>query len=149
MTLENKLGLTEAAELARVEEKLSKAKAALLFEQGLLDTLPTGTFAGLAAIHRFFYPAANRKPDAAGQQRRQRSDELFHRRASLFVVQYRGLFVLFRDHVHYRLAAGYPQPDFATTSVFHKPLDAAPVLARSRAARPDQPADVLPDARQF
>ena len=46
MTLENKLGLTEAAELARVEEKLSKAKAALLFKQGLLDTLPTGTFAG-------------------------------------------------------------------------------------------------------
>ena len=43
MTLENKLGLTEAAELARAEEKLSKAKAALLFEHGLLDTLPTGT----------------------------------------------------------------------------------------------------------
>lgn len=55
MTLENKLGLTEAAELARVEEKLSKAKAALLFKQGLLDTLPTGTFAGLAAIHRFLF----------------------------------------------------------------------------------------------
>ena len=55
MTLENKLGLTEAAELARVEEKLSKAKAALLFEQALLDTLPTGTFAGLAAIHRFLF----------------------------------------------------------------------------------------------
>ena len=55
MTLENKLGLTEAAELARAEEKLSKAKAALLFEQGLLDTLPTGTFAGLAAIHQFLF----------------------------------------------------------------------------------------------
>ena len=55
MTLENKLGLTEAAELARVEEKLSKAKAALLFEQRLLDTLPAGTFAGLAAIHQFLF----------------------------------------------------------------------------------------------
>ena len=51
MTLENKLGLTEAAELARAEEKLSKEAAARLFEQGLLDTLPVGTFAGLAAIH--------------------------------------------------------------------------------------------------
>ena len=55
MTLENKLGLTEAAELARVEEKLSKAKATLLFEQRLLDTLPAGTFAGLAAIHQFLF----------------------------------------------------------------------------------------------
>mgnify|MGYP001688152380 FL=1 len=55
MTLENKLGLAEAAELARVEEKLSKAKAALLFEQRLLDTLPAGTFAGLAAIHQFLF----------------------------------------------------------------------------------------------
>ena len=53
--MENKLGLTEAVELARAEEKLSKAKAARLFEQGLLDTLPAGTFAGLAAIHRFLF----------------------------------------------------------------------------------------------
>lgn len=53
MILENRLGLTEAAELARAGEKLSKAKAARLFEQGLLDTLPTGSFAGLAAIHQF------------------------------------------------------------------------------------------------
>lgn len=64
MVLENKLGLTEAAELARAEEKLSKAKAALLFEQGLLDNLPVGTFASLAAIHRFLfeeiYPFAGR-----------------------------------------------------------------------------------------
>lgn len=55
MTLENKLGLTEAADLARAEEKLSKARAALLFEQGLLDTFPAGTFAGLAAIHQFLF----------------------------------------------------------------------------------------------
>lgn len=55
MVLENTLGLTEAAELARAEEKLSKARAALLFEQGPLDNLPAGTFASLAAIHRFLF----------------------------------------------------------------------------------------------
>ena len=55
MVLQNKLGLTEAAELARAEEKLSKARAALLFEQGVLDNLPAGTFSSLAAIHRFLF----------------------------------------------------------------------------------------------
>lgn len=55
MTLENKLGLTEAAELARAEEKISKEKAALLFEHGLLGTFPVGTFAGLCAIHMFLF----------------------------------------------------------------------------------------------
>lgn len=55
MVLQNKLGLTEAAELARAEEKLSKARAALLFEQRVLDNLPAGTFASLAAIHRFLF----------------------------------------------------------------------------------------------
>ena len=33
--LENKLGLTSSAELARMEEQLSKKKAVLLFEKGL------------------------------------------------------------------------------------------------------------------
>ncbi len=55
MALQNKLGITDAAELARVEEKLSKEKAAQLFEQGMLDTLPVGIFAGLSAIHKFLF----------------------------------------------------------------------------------------------
>ena len=37
--LENKLGLTTSAELAREEERISKKKAIELFEQGMLDAL--------------------------------------------------------------------------------------------------------------
>lgn len=55
MALENKLGLTDSAELAREEEKLSKTKARELFEKGLLDTFETGTFAGLCAIHKYLF----------------------------------------------------------------------------------------------
>ena len=47
MALENKLGITDSAELAREEEKISKRKAIWLFESGTLDTLPVGTFAAL------------------------------------------------------------------------------------------------------
>lgn len=47
MALENKLGITNSAELAREEEKISKRKAIWLFESGTLDTLPVGTFAAL------------------------------------------------------------------------------------------------------
>lgn len=55
MALENKLGLTDSAELARAEEKISKTKARGLFEKGLLDTFETGTFAGLCAIHKYLF----------------------------------------------------------------------------------------------
>ena len=44
MALENKLGITDSAELAREEEKISKRKAIWLFESCILDTLPVGTF---------------------------------------------------------------------------------------------------------
>ena len=47
MAIKNKLGITESAELAREEEKISKQKAAWLFESGTLDALPVGTFAAL------------------------------------------------------------------------------------------------------
>ena len=52
MVLENKLGITTSAELAREEERLSKARALELFEKGLLDRFEVGTFRGLAQIHR-------------------------------------------------------------------------------------------------
>ncbi len=52
MTLENKLGITDAVELARGEERISKAKAHHLFASGRLDTLQAGTFQALAEIHR-------------------------------------------------------------------------------------------------
>lgn len=55
MALENKLGLTNEAELARAEEKISKTKALELHDTGLLDTFAVGTFAGLAAIHRHLF----------------------------------------------------------------------------------------------
>jgi cell filamentation protein len=55
MALENLLGITDSAELARVEEKISKEKALKLFETGLLDTFPVGTYEGLAMIHRFLF----------------------------------------------------------------------------------------------
>ena len=38
--LENRLGITDSAELAREEERISKKKAAELFDNGVLDTLP-------------------------------------------------------------------------------------------------------------
>ncbi len=37
MTLENKLGIDNSAELAKVEEKISKTKAIELFEKGILN----------------------------------------------------------------------------------------------------------------
>lgn len=52
MALENKLGLTSSADLAREEERLSKKKAVELFENGVLDTLPAGKFSTLQAIHK-------------------------------------------------------------------------------------------------
>ena len=53
--LENKLGLTSSAELARMEEQLSKKKAVLLFEKGILDSLPAGKFSTFQAIHRYLF----------------------------------------------------------------------------------------------
>ena len=55
MALENKLGITDSAELARVEEKISKKKALWLFESGTLDSLEAGTFAALQEIHKCLF----------------------------------------------------------------------------------------------
>ena len=55
MVLENKLGITNAAELAREEEKISKKKAIELFETGYLDNLEAGTFDALAKIHKYLF----------------------------------------------------------------------------------------------
>lgn len=55
MALENKLGLTSSADLAREEERISKKKAAELFENRLLDTLPAGKFSTLQVIHRYLF----------------------------------------------------------------------------------------------
>jgi len=55
MALNNKLGITESAELARVEEKISKQKAVWLFDSGYLDALKPGTVDGLVTIHRYLF----------------------------------------------------------------------------------------------
>lgn len=55
MTHENKLGITDSTELARVEEKISKKKAAWLFESGKLDELDAGTFKSLSEVHRVLF----------------------------------------------------------------------------------------------
>ena len=55
MALENKLGITSSAELAEAEEKISKKKAAKLFENGYLENLEAGTYKALAEIHRFLF----------------------------------------------------------------------------------------------
>ena len=55
MALENKLGLTSSADLAREEERLSKKKAVELFEKRFLDNLPAGKFSTLQAIHKYLF----------------------------------------------------------------------------------------------
>mgnify|MGYP004548399419 CR=1 FL=1 len=55
MALDNKFGITDSAELARVEESISKKKALALFEDGLLDGFEVGTFRGLCQIHRYLF----------------------------------------------------------------------------------------------
>lgn len=55
MPLDNKLDITDSAELARAEEMISKKKSAELFESGALDSLDAGTFKALAEIHRYMF----------------------------------------------------------------------------------------------
>ena len=55
MVLENKLHLTNSADLAREEELISKRKAVELFETGYLNELKPGTFEALAEIHRYLF----------------------------------------------------------------------------------------------
>ena len=55
MALKNKLGITESPTLAEAEERISKKKAAELFESGVLDTVAAGTFASLQVIHRYLF----------------------------------------------------------------------------------------------
>ena len=55
MVLENKLHITDQAELAREEERISKTCAKEMFETGYLDTLEAGTFESLKKIHKFLF----------------------------------------------------------------------------------------------
>lgn len=53
--LDNKLGISNAVELAREEERISKHKAVLLFQNNLLDGHSSGSFETLAFIHRWLF----------------------------------------------------------------------------------------------
>ena len=53
--LENKLGLTSSAELDCEEERISKKKAAMLFENHILDNLKSGKFSTLQTIHKYLF----------------------------------------------------------------------------------------------
>ena len=55
MALENKLRITDSAELAREEERISKTRAIELFETNFLSSLTSGTFDALSKIHAFLF----------------------------------------------------------------------------------------------
>lgn len=55
MALENKLGITDSAELAKEEERISKKKAVEMFQTGFLNTLNAGTVDSLLQIHRYLF----------------------------------------------------------------------------------------------
>ncbi|MDR2772618.1 MAG: Fic family protein [Elusimicrobiota bacterium] len=67
MVMENKLNITNQAELKKVEEKISKQKAKQLFETGEIDRVEVGTFKGLAQIHKVLFEDIY---DFAGQIRK-------------------------------------------------------------------------------
>ena len=66
MALENKLGITNSAELAKAEEQLTKKRAAELFENKLLSGFEVGTYKGLQEIHKYLFQDVY---DFAGQTR--------------------------------------------------------------------------------
>lgn len=55
MVLGNKLGISDPAELAREEERISKKKARDLFETGVLSEMEAGTYDALAGIHKYLF----------------------------------------------------------------------------------------------
>ena len=55
MVLKNRLGIHDSAELARMEEKISKKRAVELFESSYLNEYEAGTFRMLAAFHKYLF----------------------------------------------------------------------------------------------
>ena len=55
MPLENKLGLTNAVELALEEERISKTRATEMFENRSLESLQPGSFDALRRIHEYLF----------------------------------------------------------------------------------------------
>lgn len=55
MTLDNKLNISDSADLTRVEERISKKKALGLFESGRLNEMDAGSFGTLKDIHKALF----------------------------------------------------------------------------------------------
>ena len=53
--LENKLSITNLVELAKEEERITKAKALELFDTNKINEIEVGTFIGLSQIHKFLF----------------------------------------------------------------------------------------------
>lgn len=51
MVITNRLGITDSPTLAREEERISKKAATTLFEENLLNDMPSGTWTTLQKIH--------------------------------------------------------------------------------------------------
>lgn len=79
MTLRNKFNLSDAIELARVEERLSKRRAIELWQSGELKNFQAGTFKTLAHIHRRLFEEVY---DFAGQLRNENISKGYFRFAS-------------------------------------------------------------------
>lgn len=66
MVIENKLGIKNSQQLAEIEEKLTKERAKLLFDNKLLANKTAGSFDTLVFIHKFLFEEVY---DFAGQVR--------------------------------------------------------------------------------
>ena len=55
MVITNKLGIIDSPTLAREEERISKKAAARLFEQNLLNNMPSGAWTTLQDIHKVLF----------------------------------------------------------------------------------------------
>ena len=67
MVITNKLEITDSPTLAREEERISKKAATTLFEENLLNNLPSGTWTTLQRIHTILFQDIY---DFAGELRR-------------------------------------------------------------------------------
>lgn len=55
MVITNRLGITDSPTLAREEERISKKAATTLFEENLLNDMPSGTWTTLKRIHTILF----------------------------------------------------------------------------------------------
>lgn len=55
MVITNRLGITDSPTLAREEERISKKAATTLFEENLLNDMPSGTLTTLQRIHTILF----------------------------------------------------------------------------------------------